>query len=54
MRERHSEAESAQAAGDPLGWRGTPPGRHRKGRICNHESKAKWYLKLGEKQYQKR
>lgn len=55
MRECTAGACSAQAAGHPVGWRGTSPRKaSAKGNICNHDSKAKWYLKMGEKKYQER
>lgn len=54
MRELHGTGQVSPSCGRPFGWRGTPPERHHKGKICNHESKAKWYFNLGEKKYWER
>lgn len=56
MRERHSrETQSAQVAGDPLGWgRVSPRKASAKEKIVIMIPRQNGYLKLREKKYQER
>lgn len=54
MRECHSRGPLSPSCRPPFRVENIPQEGICKGNICNHDSKAKWYLKMGQKKYQEK